>query len=54
MIESTQQKAEKLITYSIANAPNLADAVAGFNAISSQIKSKDYSFCKNLIDEELA
>lgn len=54
MILNVEQKAEKLITYAIAQAGTLSDAIDAFNSIASTIKSKTYEESCILIDQYLA
>jgi len=54
MILNVEQKAERLITYSIAQAGTLSDAIDAFNSIASTIKQNTYEESASLIDQYLA
>ena len=51
---SNYDKAKKLITYAVDEAPTLQDAVDAFNNCASSIKSCTYSELCSAVDEYLA
>lgn len=54
MIFNSEQKAEKLITYSINEADTKTEAVDAFNSVASTIKQNTYEELTSLIDQYLA